>query len=405
MSSFASRGRGGRGRGGRGRGGRGRGGRGRGGRGRGGRGRGGRGRGGRGGGASAYQSNNSSDDRSINEGTSSIGASIFTDTSATTQQRSRKGGRKARRTMLQAKQRDEKLAQEANFYFKCVDTTLSRKSNNFAGKLNKININEPMSSNEKSIFGTISGTQGINFDKYDNIPVKRSGVGSKEYPVLESFVDDKILHSHMPAYLARNIKLCGYVKPTPVQKHAIPAAIGFKVNKASDLMVCAQTGSGKTAAFLLPLFTRKLKVRPIVEKFGINNKSALPIALVMAPTRELAIQIYGEAMKFSNGSNFQPVCVYGGSPLRSQLRELATGCDLLVATPGRLIDIMERGIISMSVCSYLCLDEADRMLDMGFEPQIRRVVQHSDMVQPGNGRQTLMFSATFPTEMQKLAGM
>ena len=79
------------------------------------------------------------------------------------------------------------------------------------------------------------------------------------------------------------------------------------------------------------------------------------------------------------------------------------GCDLLVATPGRLIDIMERGIISMSKCSYLCLDEADRMLDMGFEPQIRRVVQHSDMVQPGNSRQTLMFSATFPTEMQKLA--
>ena len=93
--------------------------------------------------------------------------------------------------------------------------------------------------------------------------------------------------------------------------------------------------------------------------------------------------------------HFQTVCVYGGSPLRVQLKELANGCDLLVATPGRLIDIMERGIISMAQCSYLCLDEADRMLDMGFEPQIRRVVQHSDMPQPTDGRQTLMFSATF----------
>ena len=366
MSSFASRGRGGRGRGGRGRGGRGRGGRG-----RGGRGRGGRGRGSRGGGASAYRSNNNSDDRSINEGKSSIGASILQihrlqhNNSVV----EKVGERRVAQCYKQSKGM-KSWHRKLTFILKCVDTTLSRKSNNFAGKLNKININDPMSSNEKNIFGAISGTQGINFDKYDDIPVKRSGVGSKEYPVLESFIDDKILRSHMPAYLARNIKLCGYVKPTPVQKHAIPAAIGFKVNKASDLMVCAQTGSGKTAAFLLPLFTRKLKVRPIVEKFGTNNKSALPIALVMAPTRELAIQIYGEAMKFSNGSNFQPVCVYGGSPLRSQLRELAMGCDLLVATPGRLIDIMERGIISMSKCSYLCLDEADRMLDMGLSHRL-----------------------------------
>eukprot|EP00942_MAST-04A_sp_MAST-4A-sp1_P010650 g10650.t1 len=333
-----------------------------------------------------------------------IGASAFTDTSSTTQQRSRKGGKKASRTMYQQKQRDAKLADEADFYFNCVATTLKKRYNQKVQKVKTIKINDPISNHEKAIFGTISGTEGINFDKYDDIPVKRSGGGSNEYPVLESFVNDKLLHSHMPPYLARNIKLCGYVKPTPVQKHSIPAAIGFNDrNEASDLMVCAQTGSGKTAAFLLPLFTRKLAVRPIADKFGKENKSALPIALVMAPTRELAIQIHGESMKFSNGSTFQTVCVYGGSPLRVQLKELANGCDLLVATPGRLIDIMERGIISMAQCSYLCLDEADRMLDMGFEPQIRRVVQHSDMPQPTDGRQTLMFSATFPNEMQKLA--
>ena len=181
--------------------------------------------------------------------------------------------------MYQQKQRDAKLADEADFYFNCVATTLKKRYNQKVQKVKTIKINDPISNHEKAIFGTISGTEGINFDKYDDIPVKRSGRGSNEYPVLESFANDKLLHSHMPPYLARNIKLCGYVKPTPVQKHSIPAAIGFNDrNEASDLMVCAQTGSGKTAAFLLPLFTRKLAVRPIADKFGKENKSALPIA-------------------------------------------------------------------------------------------------------------------------------
>jgi len=98
--------------------------------------------------------------------------------------------------------------------------------------------------------------------------------------------------------------------------------------------------------------------------------------------------------------------VYGGAPLGAQLFELAKGVDVLIATPGRLIDLLGRGIVSLAACRFLCLDEADRMLDMGFEPQIRRVVQRADMPSPGvaGGRQTLLFSATFPQEVQALAG-
>lgn len=120
----------------------------------------------------------------------------------------------------------------------------------------------------------------------------------------------------------------------------------------------------------------------------------------MAPTRELALQIYEESKKFSYRSWVQPCVCYGGTPISDQLRVLERGCDLLVATPGRLVDLIERGRMTLSNIRYLVLDEADRMLDMGFEPQIRRIVEQEDMP---TTRQTLMFSATFPRNMQMLA--
>ena len=124
---------------------------------------------------------------------------------------------------------------------------------------------------------------------------------------------------------------------------------------------------------------------------------------MLAPTRELATQIYDEARKFAYRSRVRPAVVYGGANVGDQMRELDRGCDLLVATPGRLVDFLDRGKISLEHCNYLCLDEADRMLDMGFEPQIRRIVEQDNM--PGSGiRQTMMFSATFPKEIQNLAG-
>jgi ATP-dependent RNA helicase DDX3X len=132
-----------------------------------------------------------------------------------------------------------------------------------------------------------------------------------------------------------------------------------------------------------------------------NRKSTIrPKTLVLAPTRELALQIYEEAKKFAYRSCIRPCVCYGGTPLPDQLRDLERGCGLLVATPGRLVDLMERGRLSLADIKYLVLDEADRMLDMGFEPQIRRIVEQEDMPVT---RQTLMFSATFPRNMQMLA--
>jgi len=122
----------------------------------------------------------------------------------------------------------------------------------------------------------------------------------------------------------------------------------------------------------------------------------------LAPTRELVSQIHDEARKFAYRSWVRPAVVYGGADIGQQIRQIERGCDLLSATPGRLVDLIERGRISLANIKYLVLDEADRMLDMGFEPQIRRIVQGEDM--PGTDvRQTLMFSATFPRDMQMLA--
>eukprot|EP00468_Gymnochlora_sp_CCMP2014_P012627 CAMPEP_0167764904 /NCGR_PEP_ID=MMETSP0110_2-20121227/14341_1 /TAXON_ID=629695 /ORGANISM="Gymnochlora sp., Strain CCMP2014" /LENGTH=679 /DNA_ID=CAMNT_0007652459 /DNA_START=328 /DNA_END=2370 /DNA_ORIENTATION=- len=246
---------------------------------------------------------------------------------------------------------------------------------------------------EKVLFQVhVKKSVGIDFDKYENIPVEVSGRDGKKYGVMESFSSFKGL----PAYLVRNLNLCRFSKPTPVQKYAVPVAINSR-----DVMCCAQTGSGKTAAFLLPCFANSLdSEKPLLTEKG----QVIPQALVLAPTRELACQIHSESLKFANNSGFQSVCIYGGASFRTQLQELAMGADVVVATPGRLIDLLTSQLMSLTNCMYLCLDEADRMLDMGFEPQIRAVVQESDMPESTKGRQTLMFSATFPEDMQKLAG-
>lgn len=233
---------------------------------------------------------------------------------------------------------------------------------------------------------------GINFDKYDDIPVEATG---DDVPMaIGSFSDIKLTE-----IIRMNIGLARYERPTPVQKYALPFILAKR-----DLMACAQTGSGKTAAFLVPILNQIYEQGPIQMK---NNNprgrsKQYPLALVLAPTRELATQIYDESRKFSYRARVRPCVVYGGADVVAQMRDLSRGCHLLVATPGRLADMIDRGKIGLDSCKYLVLDEADRMLDMGFEPQIRRIVEEDNMPPTGQ-RQTLMFSATFPKEIQRLA--
>ncbi|XP_073271695.1 DEAD-box ATP-dependent RNA helicase 37-like [Primulina huaijiensis] len=231
---------------------------------------------------------------------------------------------------------------------------------------------------------------GINFDAYEDIPVETSGRNVP--PPVNTFAEIDLGEA-----LNRNIKRCKYVKPTPVQRYAIPISIAGR-----DLMACAQTGSGKTAAFCFPIISGVMKSSQSTPRPPHMPRMSFPLALILAPTRELSIQIHEEAKKFSYQTGVRVVVTYGGAPINLQLRELERGVDILVATPGRLVDLLERARVSLQMIRYLALDEADRMLDMGFEPQIRKIVQQMDMPPPGI-RQTLLFSATFPKEIQRLA--
>ncbi|KAJ6486888.1 ATP-dependent RNA helicase ded-1 [Mycena sanguinolenta] len=254
---------------------------------------------------------------------------------------------------------------------------------------------------EKELFGDLNDPSkqqtGINFEKYDDIPVEATG---KDVPEPVTVFTSPPLDP----VLLENIGFARYTNPTPVQKYSIPIVAGGR-----DLMACAQTGSGKTGGFLFPILSASFAdgPRPPPEQpnsqLGYSrSRKAFPTALILAPTRELVSQIHDEARKFAYRSWVRPAVVYGGADINQQLRLIERGCDLLSATPGRLVDLIERGRISLANIKYLVLDEADRMLDMGFEPQIRRIVQGEDM--PGvHQRQTLMFSATFPRDIQMLA--
>lgn len=236
---------------------------------------------------------------------------------------------------------------------------------------------------------------GINFDKYEEIPVEATGQDCP--PPISLFADLK-LHP----WIEENIRLSGYGRPTPVQKYSIPTLMNNR-----DLMSCAQTGSGKTAAFLVPLINNVLQAGPeaLFKSTTQQNgrRRQYPAALILSPTRELSLQIYNESRKFAYRTPITSALLYGGREnYRDQINKLRLGVHILIATPGRLIDVMEQGLIGLDGCKFLVLDEADRMLDMGFEPQIRQIVDLSKMPPKGK-RVTAMFSATFPKEIQVLA--
>lgn len=173
---------------------------------------------------------------------------------------------------------------------------------------------------------------------------------------------------------------CGYKTPTPIQEQAIPHLL-----KGADLLGCAQTGTGKTCAFAVPILQR------ISDKKGIK-------ALILTPTRELAAQIYDNCITYAKYTKQRSVVIFGGVKQRGQENELKKGCDVLVATPGRLNDLVSQGIITLDTIEIFVLDEADRMLDMGFIHDVKKIMR-----QLPAKRQTMLFSATMPPAIKKLA--
>ncbi|KAK1067404.1 pre-mRNA processing RNA-helicase [Friedmanniomyces endolithicus] len=181
----------------------------------------------------------------------------------------------------------------------------------------------------------------------------------------------------------------GYEKPTPIQSQTLPAIMSGR-----DTIGIAKTGSGKTVAYLLPMF-RHIKDQPPLEKLDG------PIGLILAPTRELATQIHRDCKPYLKALNLRAVCAYGGAPIKDQIAELKRGAEVVVATPGRIIDLLAANsgrVTNLKRVTYIVLDEADRMYDMGFEPQISKLLGN---IRPD--RQTVCFSATFPPKLESLA--
>uniref|UniRef100_A0A8C3C1X5 RNA helicase n=1 Tax=Cairina moschata TaxID=8855 RepID=A0A8C3C1X5_CAIMO len=247
-------------------------------------------------------------------------------------------------------------------------------------------IPPPPPDDEETIFARYQ--TGINFDKYDENIVEVSGLDPPA--PLMSFEEASLCQT-----LNKNIARAGYSKLTPVQKYSIPIILAGR-----DLMACAQTGSGKTAAFLLPIVAQMMRDGVTASSF---KKQQEPECIIVAPTRELINQIFLEARKFVYGTCIRPVVIYGGTQTGHSIRQIMQGCNILCATPGRLLDIIGKEKIGLCELKYLVLDEADRMLDMGFGLDMKKLISSPDMPSKEK-RQTLMFSATFPEEVQRLAG-
>jgi len=213
----------------------------------------------------------------------------------------------------------------------------------------------------------------------------------------------KFEHSTFPSELLAVTKT--FKTPTAIQSQCWPVLLSGR-----DCISIAETGSGKTLGFVLPGIIHILAQKPIVslreakKNQTFNNGAAGPIMLILAPTRELAIQTKQVCDEASQTVNLRTVCIYGGVDKNDQRAVLDHGVHTIVATPGRLLALIESGLISLNRVSYLVLDEADRMLDMGFEPDIRAIINHCHTPSPTYlHRQTLMFSATWPTNIQSLA--
>ncbi|KAI5801662.1 P-loop containing nucleoside triphosphate hydrolase protein [Peziza echinospora] len=245
---------------------------------------------------------------------------------------------------------------------------------------------------EEILFGDVHlrGSTGLEFNRFSEQKVP--------YVNNVSIFGEAGLHPVM----LDNVRLSGYSVPTPIQQYCIPA-----IQAGHDVLACAQTGSGKTAAFLIPILSKLMgkakKLAAPRPKGHCPGYRAEPLVLILAPTRELATQIFDESRRFCYRTMLRPCVIYGGAEFNAQRIELEKGCDLLVATPGRLMDFLDRNrSLSLKRVRYAVVDEADEMLDMGFAPQIRNFFINGDMNRDDD-LQITMFSATYPAEIQNLA--
>ena len=195
--------------------------------------------------------------------------------------------------------------------------------------------------------------------------------------------DSPFLKLNLSPTMLRSLSAAGYLEPTPIQQGLIPRALA-----GVDVMGQAQTGTGKTAAFAIP----------ILEQSEPGGKGASPQAMVLVPTRELAVQVRDEFAKLARGFRLHVVAVYGGKPIRQQTEQLRLGAEVVVGTPGRVLDLIARDTLHLEQLRVMVLDEADRMLDIGFRPDIEKILRRCP-----SSRQTLLLSATIPPPVERLA--
>jgi ATP-dependent RNA helicase RhlE len=232
----------------------------------------------------------------------------------------------------------------------------------------------------RGITATLLFNRGTNYAHVGSFVKRKDGAGGNSYPDENKAVP--FTHLRLHPSLIQATKELGFVRPTPIQAEAIPPAMAGR-----DLIACAQTGSGKTAAFLLPI------VHHLIPKSRRTTR-----ALVLAPTRELAAQILEDLDALAVHTPVTGAAVFGGVGMGPQEHAFRSGVDVVIATPGRLLDHLRSRYVKLNHIEYLVLDEADRMLDMGFLPEIRRILGHLP-----TRRQTLFFSATMPPPIAALA--
>ena len=205
--------------------------------------------------------------------------------------------------------------------------------------------------------------------------------------------------------LKKNLIKMKYDKMTPIQKAIIPYIL-----QKNDCLGCAETGSGKTVAFLAPIISLLLKDGPPIEdkeylkqNSKYSNSCSYPVCLILVPTRELAEQIYIESRKLLYKTGIVVSKCYGGVPIDGQIRELRQGVDIVIGTPGRIIEFIDKKVLYLNLIEYLVIDESDRMLDMGFKPQLENIINDNKQMKQKEKRINLMFSATIPEEVEEIS--